>query len=583
MSPMKEKRKVVVKDIPKLVKNKKGRFLQYRKKRVPIKSSIADQTLLKKIMKLFRRYVSEKTKVVKNIDPKQPEQSFSSKLVSNDIPHPNKSAFLDFVRLNNPKLLDDSNQEYKKNADMKFLEFQKNADLKLLEYKRELDDTKKNTEMIVRGLEKDIEEERGTNLDQRLQIRGLRNAINQGQLYLQNLANIQYQQVYANPVNDYNIENLSNPKKKSVVKKKKVVKVVENNNNNNNNIVADDSANYEDIADALQNFSDSNFTSTSNKKIKTAKKIPKAQPAPAPAPALANIDANIADEKNKLDIIKVFVNKQNITQLQQMWKDVTNTNLPKGFNSKNGPAQITRYIVDKDLIDGVFYRISVGDDETHDQEAPLNNQGIAPNPEIAFSNAGVPPPIIDSVENSQPPPEDIQEGQGMNADEGGLYNTDINHYMKGFKQFKGVAPIDMIHRYIHPQKNDKMFGFIMNTENHDVGVGHWVAIVISDNTIEYFDPLAQSPSPRFFKEIKKLVSKHFGKGNIYQLKVNYVKSQNNNTNTCGFHACKFLKDRFEGQNWKQATKFKVIEDSIRGEKDIKKFQDAVKQFDSMKF
>jgi Ulp1 family protease len=146
-----------------------------------------------------------------------------------------------------------------------------------------------------------------------------------------------------------------------------------------------------------------------------------------------------------------------------------------------------------------------------------------------------------------------------------------------------------------------MFGFIMNTEKHNVNVGHWVAVVVigssrlaeqprprgnperGGDTIEYFDPLAQSPPPAFIKEIKKLVSKHFGKGKIYQLKINYVKSQNNNTNTCGFHACKFLKDRFEGQNWKQATKFKVIEDSIRGEADIKKFQNAVKQFDTMKF
>ena len=45
---------------------------------------------------------------------------------------------------------------------------------------------------------------------------------------------------------------------------------------------------------------------------------------------------------------------------------------------------------------------------------------------------------------------------------------------------------------------------------------------------------------------------------------------------------KFLKDRYGGKSFKEATRFKVIEDSLRGEKQIESFKKATKAFGYVK-
>lgn len=598
-------KKIIVKDIPKLVKNKKGRYLKYKKKKIPIKSKRNDKNLLKYINNLFRKYLI--TKVTPGNAP-QPEQSAKYEVP----PHTNKSTFLDYVRLNSPKLIDNT---------------------KLLEYKKEVENDKRATDLAIKALEKDIIEQEKKNLDQKLENMVLKNTISQGQMYLQQLALQNQNKAATSPFVVESSESFSTPfRPKSTKKAKKNVVAADDPNDPSYYFsrarqalpvavdtparkkkpktktpakvpeifedaidAPNEDEDYVDISNAIDKlqFPDDNQPKTPKTKKKKSKapnapkKISTQSESPPPALTQEQIDAKLQEDlnelRNKKDVIMTFAQKQPLDQLRKMWVDITGTEPKKGFNTKNGPRQIVNKIVENDLIDSVFYQITLEDTDRSDQSAPLVAQGIAPNPQIYYDNAGIQPPPSVATPNPNEQVDEENSGNGSSNSPGGLYNTEINKYMKDFPQFKGVTPIDKIDEYIVPNKNDQMFGFVMNTEPAHIPVGHWVAVLITGDTVEYFDPLAQPPPPSFNKEIKKLVSKHFGKGKIYQLKINYVKTQNDRSNTCGYHSCKFLKDRFTGQTWKQASKFKIIEDSVKGEANIKKFKREVKQFDTMKF
>ena len=159
----------------------------------------------------------------------------------------------------------------------------------------------------------------------------------------------------------------------------------------------------------------------------------------------------------------------------------------------------------------------------------------------------------------------------------GLWNDEIEHMMKKFKSFKGVFPIDLLNM-MPINKSDKHFSFIMNTSptTNKNPIGHWVAVNVFKNSVEYFDPVGEEP-PKHFMKYMKPVLREFGEG-PYQYKINRVQFQNRKTDTCGYHSMRFLKDREDGKSFMQATKFDKIDKSIQGEKDIEKFKKQIKQF-----
>eukprot|EP00732_Lithocolla_globosa_P000408 Lithocolla_globosa_v1_NODE_121_length_6109_cov_174.362075.p4 type:complete len:119 gc:universal NODE_121_length_6109_cov_174.362075:1920-2276(+) len=117
----------------------------------------------------------------------------------------------------------------------------------------------------------------------------------------------------------------------------------------------------------------------------------------------------------------------------------------------------------------------------------------------------------------------------------------------------------------------------MNTAPKNTQHGHWIAVMITPNTIEYVDSFAENPSFKFNHHIKKIL-----KPGVYQMKINSVKRQNVKTDTCGYHAMKFLADRYAGKSFKEATGFDIIDKSIKGEEEIKKFKKMVKDFGYVK-
>lgn len=176
-----------------------------------------------------------------------------------------------------------------------------------------------------------------------------------------------------------------------------------------------------------------------------------------------------------------------------------------------------------------------------------------------------------------------QEGNGKMISNRALSNFEIEDMMRKYNKngFKGVYALDMIDK-IKLNKNDNKFSFIMNTLPSTSNiVGHWVAVNINGDTIEYFDSFGENPDKSFLPKLAKILRK-WKPGNIYQLKINNVKWQKDNSNRCGWHSMRFLIDRYNGKSFKEATKFKIIENAIVGEKEVIKFQKGLDQFKKIK-
>eukprot|EP00732_Lithocolla_globosa_P000373 Lithocolla_globosa_v1_NODE_108_length_6291_cov_39.629250.p2 type:complete len:155 gc:universal NODE_108_length_6291_cov_39.629250:4233-3769(-) len=154
--------------------------------------------------------------------------------------------------------------------------------------------------------------------------------------------------------------------------------------------------------------------------------------------------------------------------------------------------------------------------------------------------------------------------------------------MKKYKKkgFKGTYAIDMLDS-IPINKKDKQFSFVMNTSPIKIKDGHWVGVYVNGENVEYYDSFGEEYPHKFLKRMKKLLKK-WKPDNVYQIKVNRVKKQKVNTDTCGYHAMNFITKRYNGESFMDATDFKIIKDSIKGEKEIKKFKEMVNEFEYLK-
>lgn len=172
--------------------------------------------------------------------------------------------------------------------------------------------------------------------------------------------------------------------------------------------------------------------------------------------------------------------------------------------------------------------------------------------------------------------EHLQSGDGYIKKFAGLRTDQIDDVMSRFKNIKyiGTPPVNQIKHL--PLSNNS--AFIYNTDDSSGDGKHWVACLINDNNIEIFDPLAQDIQPTVLNQIKKKL-----KNGFYQIKVNRVKRQKDTTDTCGYHAMKFIHDRIaKGKTFKQATGYDIFDKAIQGEKELKPFINKIQQFDVVK-
>jgi hypothetical protein len=130
------------------------------------------------------------------------------------------------------------------------------------------------------------------------------------------------------------------------------------------------------------------------------------------------------------------------------------------------------------------------------------------------------------------------------------------------------------------KEGDDAFGFIYNTANSNEMGEHWIACFLNNRdslqSAEVFDSLG-NPTDAMVKEALREMSQRMNPQKHFLFKENKVKLQPDNyrgfpTMTCGSHAIKFLKDRYNGIPFSKATHY-----SEQGESQI---QGEVKRYDS---
>lgn len=161
--------------------------------------------------------------------------------------------------------------------------------------------------------------------------------------------------------------------------------------------------------------------------------------------------------------------------------------------------------------------------------------------------------------------ETTMEGKGK-IDMDGLYDSDIRKIND--ELFDVEIPViasDETETLLPMVKPEEDFGFIINTNpstsdgsgKDGFRPGHWVSVFIDadDCSLEYNDPLVESKFvPKHILSIgKKIINKIGNKEDYFKVKMNYLKNQDDYTNTCGLHAIHFLKQRYDGIPFSKAT------------------------------
>ena len=144
-----------------------------------------------------------------------------------------------------------------------------------------------------------------------------------------------------------------------------------------------------------------------------------------------------------------------------------------------------------------------------------------------------------------------QEGGANGKIDGGLYDTEISDMMKNVKTFQGVIASDEIDTLTARP----VMSFIMNKDPRGAPGSHWVAVYIDTmigKEVCYYDPLGNPPSEDTRRQLKELMNE-INSANMCKFKVNTMKNQKSDTDTCGFMAIRFLKDMIGGKSFKQAT------------------------------
>lgn len=183
-------------------------------------------------------------------------------------------------------------------------------------------------------------------------------------------------------------------------------------------------------------------------------------------------------------------------------------------------------------------------------------------------------------------------GRG-DGEEEGLFNDEIENIAE--KRIKNYVPviasdeINTLSKYVKP--GQKRFAFIINTNpstsdgSGDDGLrpGHWRSIYINNDddypTVEYFDPLCEGRIPNDLLKVCMKIARKMNPEMMFKYKQNMLRRQSKLTSNCGYHALKFIDDRYHGVPYSDATGYtdymdklnQVKDDSRDGEKQVMKY------------
>ena len=147
-----------------------------------------------------------------------------------------------------------------------------------------------------------------------------------------------------------------------------------------------------------------------------------------------------------------------------------------------------------------------------------------------------------------------------------LWDDQIDEFFDNSPRYGGVISSDQIDSL----PNRLPMGFIMNLDASDEPGSHWVAVYMTGDSVEYFDPLAEPPSADFVSRITKKI-KNMEIPVMLKLKVNKIAQQHGGSHRCGYHSIRFLDDRMNDIEFPLASRFsdKKINNSKEGEEIIK--------------
>ena len=177
--------------------------------------------------------------------------------------------------------------------------------------------------------------------------------------------------------------------------------------------------------------------------------------------------------------------------------------------------------------------------------------------------------------------EDMKKQQDGYYDQGGkgksrlkrpTSNDEIDRAMSKVPGFqKTVASDDNFD--VKGTPNPKGVSWVMNLDKSGEPGSHWVAVLITPHSVEYFDSFGDYPTPSVQERIVA-AGKRLWPENVKTLKVNRIKHQDERTSTCGFHAMKFIRDRMSGQSFVDVTGYGKARSQVR------KSEAAVKEFEA---
>lgn len=162
-----------------------------------------------------------------------------------------------------------------------------------------------------------------------------------------------------------------------------------------------------------------------------------------------------------------------------------------------------------------------------------------------------------------------QAGVGE-AGDGGTADFELEQMMDKDPNFLGVISADEIPKL--PLK--KKLSFIINTDPRSKPGEHWTCCRIDatfDKSICFYDPFGEDPPSLFMKDIKSYVDE-MKLPYMLKMKINQVKNQDVNTDTCGFHCVRFLEAMNRGESFAKATGYQKQDNSSAMESVVAKLK-----------
>lgn len=151
------------------------------------------------------------------------------------------------------------------------------------------------------------------------------------------------------------------------------------------------------------------------------------------------------------------------------------------------------------------------------------------------------------------------------GDRDGTTDQELDSKMHKFvpRGFSGVIASDEIKDLKDDVRRGPETSFIMNLDDHTKSGSHWVPVYIRwTNTksggpeVDYADSFGDPPSKETVRQLKELVKARRAPY-MLKMKVNRIKSQREDSDTCGGHSMRFLHDMYDGKTFKEATGYTV--------------------------